>query len=692
MSDQINHLESSVTDLNSSVRLFLSNLNFDPNEQREIEKSLNIGSLESSKRKMFDDADSGVSQPSKLLKVDQGSKEHNGGAHLFSALPPLSLPHMGDSDGAALLNFGNDDDDNDDDDSRLPSNDDIAAAHQAVAAAESSAGRRSRRPRSKALEASVRISALAKNELAPDAARAPQQSSATRTRRSSTVTTGSTTSASTMPPITSTPLADHAALQRGAPGSLTGAAAQMALPSASEIIGKANQVVQRGSSMLASLGSALESTAIPMSDADYQQAKNTEQSLQAQLSTASNNLLLMQRSILLQAADQHRLIELRQAISVQLHQLEIYQRELDFMRQYGMEPPPHVDLFVAEQPFPVSVYHHKPLPGPLLVRLFKSARANVTSVGVVKAIVCHDMPQKPGKEGVTITNSEKKMVDGASHDYEVNFQQLTFKKGTRLHLATLQFQQQVKVTETNGSVSSVHLESNATQPLIVTTHENQWAAAEGSLFENTVFGAQMVVSWPELANWFQILYLRSTRQNPERPHRPLVLEDLAYLHRKLDNKLQIERSQWKEFWKWLEEGFRKIRFAKHLCDMWVDGLIAGFLNRTDVEALLADQIAGSFIVRLSDSSSGLFVISFVHEDEGENKIKHYLVTPEDTSTKKSLAEFMRLHPRLVYLLQVSCDSTNGTRTVTRVLKDTALHKFYSKTAPVQVPTHYERRI
>ena len=31
-------------------------------------------SLESSKRKMFDDADSGVSQPSKLLKVDQGSK------------------------------------------------------------------------------------------------------------------------------------------------------------------------------------------------------------------------------------------------------------------------------------------------------------------------------------------------------------------------------------------------------------------------------------------------------------------------------------------------------------------------------------------------------------------------------------------------------------------------------------------
>jgi hypothetical protein len=49
----------------------------------------------------------------------------------------------------------------------------------------------------------------------------------------------------------------------------------------------------------------------------------------------------------------------------------------------------------------------------------------------------------------------------------------------------------VKVEETNGSVTSVHLESNSTLPLIVTTHENQWAAAEGSLFENNVFGAHV---------------------------------------------------------------------------------------------------------------------------------------------------------------------------------------------------------
>ena len=121
------------------------------------------------------------------------------------------------------------------------------------------------------------------------------------------------------------------------------------------------------------------------------------------------------------------------------------------MRQYGMEPPPHVDLFVAEQPFPVSVYHHKvggavcwvlcvrrvivlvdsrcrvrcwcacsSQHAPMSRRLVWYARCFIVPVSSqfsliltcsmqVKAIVCHDMPQKPGKEGVTITNSEKKV-------------------------------------------------------------------------------------------------------------------------------------------------------------------------------------------------------------------------------------------------------------------------------------------
>jgi hypothetical protein len=55
-----------------------------------------------------------------------------------------------------------------------------------------------------------------------------------------------------------------------------------------------------------------------------------------------------------QAGDHHQLLALRQKMTVQLHQLGIYQRELEFMHQYNMEPPPHVDLYIVEEPFPVT--------------------------------------------------------------------------------------------------------------------------------------------------------------------------------------------------------------------------------------------------------------------------------------------------------------------------------------------------
>ena len=114
------------------------------------------------------------------------------------------------------------------------------------------------------------------------------------------------------------------------------------------------------------------------------------------------------------------------------------------------------------------------------------------------------MPQK-GKAGDKIMkNTEKKMVDGESDDYEADFKQLTFNKGTRLHLVTLKFKQQVKVQQVSGTVTSQHLESDATDSFIVTTHENQWAAAEGALFEHALFSDKQAVSWPLLANAFQV--------------------------------------------------------------------------------------------------------------------------------------------------------------------------------------------
>jgi hypothetical protein len=159
--------------------------------------------------------------------------------------------------------------------------------------------------------------------------------------------------------------------------------------------------------------------------------------------------------------------------------------------------------------------------------------------------------------------------------------------------------------------------------------------------------------------------------------------------------------------------------------MFVNGLIAGFLSRADAEALLvrvrmcvyvrvcffdfAARTPGCQRAWLVHCASVRHVAGSVRHlvlrrggarrsnrlgddrllcgvsQNGVRANKHYLVTPQDTSTKKSLAEFMRTHNSLVYLLQVrvtracvcdlcmacqvSVESKSGKRVVTRVIKD-----------------------
>jgi hypothetical protein len=467
---------------------------------------------------------------------------------------------------------------------------------------------------------------------------------------------------------------------------------QQQIVSAASIIHKARDVSVEVTAALTTLRTWLVTAPIPLPDTDAERLRAQVDSIRKHVQAGHDNCVMVRETVLLKVDDQQRLLDLLATLATQAHQLDIYERELDYIRQYAMEPPPFADLFIAEQPFPISVYHHKPLPSPLRVRLFTSARARVSDIGAVNVELMHDAGQSKQKSDVVMKNQTKRMVDGESHDREANFEQLTFDKGTRLQQVTLKFNQQIKVQGASGAASAEHLESNTSEAFIVTTHENQWAQAEGALFEHTLFLQQMSVPWPLFANAFQILYLRSTRQEADGVKRPLCVEEFGYLHAKLGGKRAIERSAWNELWKKLQDCLRKIRFAKHLCEMWNEGAIAGFVNRTDTERVLQAEPVGAFMVRFSDSTDGSFVISYVNEDESGKSIKHYLVTEQDTSTKKSLAEFVRAHPRLVYLVKVGVHGNTGLRTTHRELKEAALSKYYGKNKLVSVPSHYESRL
>ncbi len=466
---------------------------------------------------------------------------------------------------------------------------------------------------------------------------------------------------------------------------------QQQIVSAASIIKNARDQSGEVNASLATLRTLLQKASIPMPANEIERCRGEIDMVRKHLQVGKTHCEMVRETVLMKVDDQQRLLDVLAVLAAQSHQLDIYEREVDYIRQYAMEPPPFADLFITQQPFPISVYHHKPLPSALRVRLYTSARARVSNIGVVNVELMHDAGLAKTMNDVVMQNNSKAMVDGESHDNEANFEQLTFDKGTRLQQVTLKFNQHVKLQGGQGAASSEHLESNASEPFIVTTHENQWAQAEGVLLERTLFAQQMSVSWPLFANAFQILYLRSTRQDAESVKRPLCVEEFGYLHGKLGGKRLIERAAWSDLWKKLQDCLRKIRFAKHLCDMWNDGAIAGFISRIDTERLLLAEPVGAFMVRFSDSADGSFVISFVME-EGAKTIKHYLVTEQDTSTKKSLAEFVRAHPRLVYLIKVGVSSATGLRTTSRELKDAALSKFYGKGKVVATPSHYEQRL
>jgi hypothetical protein len=74
------------------------------------------------------------------------------------------------------------------------------------------------------------------------------------------------------------------------------------------------------------------------------------------------------------------------------------------------------------------------------------------------------------------------------------------------------------------------LESNASQPFIVKTNENQWEESEGILLKMETFGDALETSWCQFANTLQKRYLAATKQDIQKPTRPLSVQDINYLY------------------------------------------------------------------------------------------------------------------------------------------------------------------
>ena len=60
----------------------------------------------------------------------------------------------------------------------------------------------------------------------------------------------------------------------------------------------------------------------------------------------------------------------------------------------------------------------------------------------------------------------------------------------------------------------------------------------------------------------------------------------------------------------------KIRYQRHICNLWTRGFICGFLSRDEVNAVLGNEKVGTFLIRFSERNAGAFVICYVAIEDG----------------------------------------------------------------------------
>eukprot|EP01118_Nematostelium_gracile_P015097 TRINITY_DN5990_c0_g1_i1.p1 TRINITY_DN5990_c0_g1~~TRINITY_DN5990_c0_g1_i1.p1 ORF type:complete len:130 (-),score=29.31 TRINITY_DN5990_c0_g1_i1:27-416(-) len=110
--------------------------------------------------------------------------------------------------------------------------------------------------------------------------------------------------------------------------------------------------------------------------------------------------------------------------------------------------------------------------------------------------------------------------------------------------------------------------------------------------------------------------------------------------------------------------------------MWQTGLIYGFLSREGVNAILSTQTWGTFLIRFSEKNPGSFAVGYVTNTV--EKVRHYLIRPEDVPAKKTIADFLSESLQFSQILQVKYDPKTGVLQQRTIEKNLALEAYLPK--------------
>eukprot|EP01128_Nolandella_sp_AFSM9_P012192 TRINITY_DN9039_c0_g1_i1.p1 TRINITY_DN9039_c0_g1~~TRINITY_DN9039_c0_g1_i1.p1 ORF type:complete len:737 (+),score=113.61 TRINITY_DN9039_c0_g1_i1:78-2213(+) len=349
---------------------------------------------------------------------------------------------------------------------------------------------------------------------------------------------------------------------------------------------------------------------------------------------------------------------------------------------------PVAELYIEQQPFPCVVTQKQKLDRSIVVRLVLGA-ATIVQEGNNERLPYISVPIDLDMDGILLLNHQVT----PDENWVAEFDDLRILRGSGGRKISLRFYTTITASSTFRNAAPITWETNrahSSAKFFVITNTKQWGDSAAITCSDHIFRelqSEETVNSFRFANIMQRHYLDWTRQHLHSGeiHRELSSYDFLFffrhiLHRqvtKLSSDLLLTREDFRTLWNWVGPIFHKIRYTKYLLQMWVHGLLWGFLSRNEAERQLLNSERGTFLIRFSTKTSKLCIAY----TQGKKKVRHYLVDDMTVLKYGLFPDFVQNHDSLLNFLRI--ESKGGVVKLTRPEKSKAFKLANVRTSRVK---------
>jgi len=325
----------------------------------------------------------------------------------------------------------------------------------------------------------------------------------------------------------------------------------------------------------------------------------------------------------------------------------LYNIEVPHLLNPG-NPPPLASLFVSLSPFPTAVKQHVPVP-PIHVQLLTGVHSGVpiSPQDLVVAELTQSSPNFTSRKG-----NNNGLMRGHQTTVENGlalFDKLVFNVGTNCRPVQLKF----KLSLSIGS-NVFQVESLPCDPCIAITNTKQWEEAQGILLKKDIFSGRAEIPVALFCNSIQMSFMRAIRQDPMKVRRILSLDDFQFfITTKLGKPFILSENltgkDFDRFWEWFGPILQKMHHHKIYVQLWMTGLLWGFISMNEAAKLLSYREPGTFILRWVDHSDGRLAVSYKTDQE----VKHFDIDTKELSGQNCIARLIRDNRLLSKFLRIN---------------------------------------